>query len=433
MWDAVIIPGVCSTVMAQTPRSLGWQLGMSAYWFATSMKWFVMLITLAFVVNELVPGGSEGRSWGFVVLVGGSWAMIGPGLFGYLSDRTRGKWGRWKPYLAIGCAGTCLALMFLANAKSYSVVIVGYLLLQISDDLATGPYSMLIPSLVPEEQRGRASGIMGLMQFSAQLVAGVVSIVIGSIVPIYATVAGVSVACALITLMTVKEEPAERVSDRVGFVEGWITPWRDHDFKWAWITRFLNALGFYLVITYLGLYFLNVVKEFTAFGVTFASVSGMTTASAAAQKAVIMVALLISTCAAIGTVIAGRAADKIGRKRVIYLCGTAMAIALVPFALFPNFQLIILLAVVFGLGYGAYESSNWALVSDVLPSQDDVAKDMGIWQSSIAAPQVVAGLLGLVVDIKDVHGVSGFGIVFICAAAAYFVSTFLVRMIRGSR
>lgn len=118
---------------------------------------------------------------------------------------------------------------------------------------------------------------------------------------------------------------------------------------------------------------------------------------------------------------------------MIYLCGTAMAIALVPFALFPNFQLIILLAVVFGLGYGAYESSNWALVSDVLPSQDDVAKDMGIWQSSIAAPQVVAGLLGLVVDIKDVHGVSGFGIVFICAAAAYFVSTFLVRMIRGSR
>lgn len=413
-------------------RSLAWQLGMSAYWFATSMKWFVMLLTLAFVVNDIVPGGEEGKLWGRVVLIGATWAMVGPGLFGYLSDRTRTRFGRWRPYLAIGCAGTVFALIVLSNAREYWVVVVGYLLLQMSDDFATGPYSMLIPGLVPEHQRGRASGVMALMQFSAHLAGAAVSLALGDIRPIYLTVATMSVVCALITLFTVREDPAERISDRVGFAEGWIQPWKDHDFRWAWIVRFLNALGFYLILTYLGLYFAHVVRDFTAFGIPIAKVGEGVTPEGAAKEAVLKVAVIIAVLAAIGGVAGGRLADKIGRKRVVAACGWLMFAVLVPFALIPDFSVIVCLALLFGFGYGAYESSNWALVSDVMPSRENLAKDMGIWQSSIPAPQVIAGSLGFVVDTKNMQGTSGYTIVFLVAAAAYLFSTLSVRQIRGS-
>ena len=58
---------------------------------------------------------------------------------------------------------------------------------------------------------------------------------------------------------------------------------------------------------------------------------------------------------------------------------------------FPRFfTLAILMGVVFGLGYGAYESVDWALASDVLPSIDDYAKDMGVWHVAMVFPQVIA-------------------------------------------
>ena len=157
-------------------RSLGWQFGLSAYWFATSMKWFILLnAILSSQVERLVPGGEKGRAWGMVVMVGALWAMVGPALFGYLSDRTRSRYGKWRPYLAIGSGLTVIALMTLANARQYWVIVVGYLLLQLSDDIGTGPYSSLIPALVPEHQRGRASGIMGLLALSAQVAGGVLA------------------------------------------------------------------------------------------------------------------------------------------------------------------------------------------------------------------------------------------------------------------
>lgn len=412
-------------IVSLKPRTLKWQMGMSAYWFATSMKWFIMLLTLGLVVKEIVPGGQEGTLWGRVVMIGAIWAMVGPGLFGFLSDRTRSRFGRWKPYLSIGAGMTVVALMVIANAKEYWVIVVGYLLLQVSDDLATGPYSMLIPGLVPEEQRGRASGVMGLFQFSAQIVGGITAFILGDFKTILMTIAVVNVVCALITLISVKEDPQTEEQEKIPFFEGLVKPWKNSDFRWAWFTRFLNALGFYLIINYLALYLSARIPSYSLFGFQVAD---------KADKAVFVLALLISLLAAIGSIIGGNFADKVGRKRVIYVSGAAMTVLLPPFALVPNFTVIALLAIFFGVAYGAYESSSWAMVSDVLPSRKELAKDMGIWQSSIATPQILSGLAGMAVDWGNHNWGDGKGytLIFLFASVAYFFSTVLVKKIRGS-
>jgi len=408
---------------------------MAAYWFATSMKWFTMFLLLGLVVKEIVPGGEEGTLWGRVVFIGACWAAIGPAIFGFLSDRTRTKYGRWRPYVAVGSGLTVIALIVLAQADKYWVIVVGYFVLQVADDLATGPYSQLVPGLVPKEQRGRASGIIGMVEFAAQLVAvgiALIAHILGDIQMSFLVIAGVNVTCAAITILTVREDPIVNAVERVPIWKAFLSPWKSKDFTWAWATRFLNALGFYLVLTYLALFLASTFTDFSVFGFQIAKVDDDTTATQAATRSVLVLALLIAVCGAIGSVIGGRAADKIGRKRVIYLAGTTMGGLLIPFALVHSFTLTFCLAIFFGIAYGAFVSANWALVSDVLPSQDDLAKDMGIWQSSIAMPQIVVGLLGMVVDWgnRAFEPGGGYTIIFLLASVFYFISTILVRMIR---
>ncbi len=391
-----------------------------------------MFLLLGLVVKELVPGGEEGTLWGRVVFAGACWAAIGPAIFGYLSDRTRSRYGRWRPFVVVGSGLTVVALLVLAKADQYWVIVAGYFMLQVADDLATGPYSQLVPGLVPKEQRGRASGIIGLVEFAAQLVAVGIALTLRDIQLSFIVIAGVNVVCASITIFTVKEDPALVDSEKTPIWKAITAPWKSRDFAWAWATRFLNALGFYLVLTYLALFLATTFTEFSIFGFEVAKVDQETTPTQAATTAVLVLALLIALCGAAGSVIGGRSADKFGRKRVIYVAGTTMGVLLVPFALFHSFTLTVCLAVVFGLAYGAFVSANWALVSDVLPSQNDLAKDMGIWQSSIAMPQIVVGLLGMGVDWGNrTYGAGvGYTLIFLVASVAYFTSTILVRKIK---
>jgi MFS family permease len=417
--------------MPQQTRSIGWQFGMSAFWFATAMKWFAILIGLNLIVEPMVPGGDKGMYWGRVVGIGAAWAMIGPALFGWLSGVFRERIGSWRPWLAVGSVLTSLALFFLSDPKNYLVIVFAYLLLQVSDDLATGPYSAILPSLVPEEQRGRASGIMSLVQFAAQIVAGITAIALGSLRLLFLSIAAINLVCAVITLATVREELAPRSKTKQTFLQAWTSPWKIPDFTWCWFTRFLNALGFYVIVTYLSYYLLDSVRVYQLFG---RDLGGGGKPEDRAQHAVFLVALLISFLAGIGAVIGGRLSDKIGRKRVIYAAGTTMAVALPALAFFHQFTLIVLLAMPFGLAYGAYDSAGWALVSDVLPDPEEFAKDMGLWQSSIAAPQIVSGLVvGPIIDaLNRWQFGAGYNFVFLFAAVAYLFSTVLVKKIRGS-
>jgi len=285
-------------------ESVWWQLGLSAYWFATSYKWFVLLLfVLSSQVGEIVPGGEKNTAWGTVFMIGAIWAVIGPSVFGYLSDRCASRFGRRRPFIAIGSGLTVIALAILSQAQSLPMMIVGYLLLQVSDDVGTGPYGALIPELVPENKRGRASGYMGIMTLLAQIVSAVVAVSLsGNLFAIYAAIAIVNVLCAVWVLWTLKdvqdEAPKAEKSTVEGFIRGWREPWRSRDFRWVWFTRFLNALGFYMVQPYLLNYLTDRVVTFKAFGLNLDK----------ASTAVLAIGLTISLFGAFGAMWATRAA-----------------------------------------------------------------------------------------------------------------------------
>ena len=67
--------------------------------------------------------------------------------------------------------------------------------------------------------------------------------------------------------------------------------------------------------------------------------------------------------------------DRYGRKLMVYLSGALQGAVVSVFILFHNNTLAVLMGVVFVLAYGAYQAVDWALASDVQPSEDDYAKD----------------------------------------------------------
>jgi MFS family permease len=412
---------------------LSWQLGMSSYWFATSFKWFILFFLLSGQVEQVVPGGEKNTWWGLIVAIGAAEAMIGPGIFGSLSDRCRSRFGRRRPFIAIGGALTALALLFLGAANQMWMFVLGYLLLQISDDIGTGPYSAIIPDYVPEVQRGRASGIMGLLRLTAQIAAAAAGLLLGNaIMTLYIVMAALNIVTALWVLWTVKEPPAGGLPapPKWNFgdaIASLARTFKKPDFRWVWLTSFLNAFGFYLILIYMRFYLQDKVLD----------TSGMPredVGSYVLGKAVIL-SVIISITGAIAAVIAGKLADRLGRKKIIVASGIIMFAAIVPFALIPNYQLMQALAVVFGIGYGSYLSSDWALVSDILQSEGDSAKDMGLWQMSVATPQVVSGLLGMAItaiNAATAPQYMGYTVAFLIAAFGFLFGSTLIRKVQGS-
>ncbi|RDI96281.1 MFS transporter [Meiothermus sp. QL-1] len=403
------------------PHTTPWYLVLSSYWFASSFKWFlILLVLLPARVAELVPEAERATRLGFLFALGAVMALVGPPLWGYFSDRV----GRRMPFLALGALLTAGALVWMAYAPSYLQLVLAYLLLQVADDMATGPYSALIPDLAARRERGVASGWLGVLQVGGQVTAGGVGFLLPSLQGQFLLIALVNLLAALLTLRFVGEVPGLRPQAR-GFLESLLAPWRSADFRWVWFTRFLVMLAQYSVQTYLQFYLADVVRVFQAFGRVVAT---------EAFQAVALLGLLISLGAALSAVPAGRLSDHWGRKPAIYLAGAGLALLMLPLLLLPRFDVLLGLALVFGLFYGAYLAVDWALVADVLPDPEAHATDMGLWQTSIVLPQVLAGSLGVVVDTFNRHsGGLGYTVLFLLAALCFVLGTLLVRQIRSVR
>lgn len=96
-------------------------------------------------------------------------AGIGQVLIGALSDRTRARLGRRRPYILIGVPLTVLTLLALIPHPPLWVVIALLLTLTMSFAVAYGPYLALLADLVPEDRRGKVGGVLNIANMLGQL------------------------------------------------------------------------------------------------------------------------------------------------------------------------------------------------------------------------------------------------------------------------
>jgi MFS family permease len=442
--DDATAPAVALT--AARPRMSAWrQAALSLYWFATNAHWTAILITLLPLQAELIGGPEfKGTTLGQILAVGAFVSMVVAPLFGAWSDRVRTRWGRRTPFLVAGTVGNVLGLLALAFIPSVPSALLPYVVafmwIELFNNLATAPYSGLIPDIVPTELRGSASGWLGLMSTLGNFLGGVTGLalgVVGGITGAYILLAVIMLAGMLGTVLTVREpEPPAVEPFRWGaFLRGLAEPFKSRDFAWVFWTRFLVTLGTFTVQSFLLFY----MKDVIAGGAeTFAySFFGVVLAHNAAEATSFFVLPLLAG-AVLSSLAAGVLSDRYGRKLMVYISGGLQALVVGIFLFFSGFELAVVLGLVFGVGYGAYQAVDWALASDVLPSEDDYAKDMGVWHVSFTLPQVLAVPIGGVlldtfqrVGREIGHQNLGYSVLFVLAFAYFALGTVLVRQVRG--
>jgi len=153
----------------------------------------------------------------------------------------------------------------------------------------------------------------------------------------------------------------------------WISPARHPDFAWAWLTRFLINLGNAMSVLYLLFY----LKE----EVHLADPDGGVLILTAVNAATLLITVLV----------AGAWSDRLGNRRAfVTWSGIIMAVAGFLLAGWPTWIGVIVAALVLGVGFGAFTSVDFALMTQVLPADQDRGKDLGVINIANSLPQVLA-------------------------------------------
>jgi MFS family permease len=219
------------------------------------------------------------------------------------------------------------------------------------------------------DRRGPASALVGLSLpvgaviglFLAQLVSG--SLLAQFLLPAIVAVIGALLLAWRLPDRVISKDEVPRFSVREFFGTFWVNPVKNPSFGWAWWSRLLIFFGVAAVQAYQAFYLI------LGLGFSPQSVSG----------AIFLSTLVLTVMALIFAPIAGKISDKVGRRKPFVIAAAIVfAIGLVIVTFAKDYPTFLIAMAVIGLGQGVYMAVDLALVSEVLPDQHNIAKDMGI-------------------------------------------------------
>ncbi|GAB3973854.1 MFS transporter [Streptomyces sparsus] len=400
------------------PRGYVLRLGSATFGLYTALMTPVV-ITMAIRVAEVAPEDKE-AVLGLVLGVGAVFALIANPLAGRLSDRTRSRYGRRRPWLLGGAAGGVLGLAVIALVPSVVALVLGWALVQTAFNAVYAALMATIPDQVPPADRGKASGAVGTSVTAAVLAGAAVAALVPDVrakllLPAVLTVALVGWFAA--TLRDTRPQgPPQPFSAREFWSSFAFDPVRHPDFGWAWLTKFLVVFGGVAPMTYLVYY------------VPFRL--GLSTAEAAGTVAA-LIALNFSL-QSLTAVAGGWISDRHGRRKPFVIAsGLVVAVGLAILAAAPDLTWLVVALVVMGIGGGLFYAVDLALITEVLPDQDNPAKDLGVVNIANALPQSLMPMIAPVV--LAVGSGANYPLLFALAAASAALGSLLVTRIRGAR
>ncbi|PIM71836.1 hypothetical protein CTU88_14655 [Streptomyces sp. JV178] len=126
-------------------------------------------------------------------------------------------------------------------------------------------------------------------------------------------------------------------------------------------------------------------------------------------------------------VLGGVISDRIGRRKImVFVASVICSVSLVIPLVSPTLAGLLLSYFIGGIGFGAFQSVDQALVSEVLPSEESLGKDLGIINVAAALPKVITPSIGGII-------VLGFGYagLFVAGILLTLIGAFAVFFIRG--
>src|SRR4029079_17423629 len=340
---------------------------------------------------------------------------------GSISDYTVSRWGRRKPYIVIG---SVLDVVFLVGiATSNTILMLGAFaaLLSVSTNIARGPFQGYVPDLVPEQQVGLASAMVGLMQILGNVTGFVLvtaAVLMGQIEVAIFVVALVELVTMAAVVLCVCEcrPPKPRNGKSWGTIarEVWGTDvLKERSYVWLLASRFFFLMGgavlVNLILTYL--------KQTHNLGEDAANSTNL----------VMLVTIVIANVIAI--IPSARISDRIGRKPVIYASCVIGFIGILLAALAPAVPLAIVGGALFGASAGTFLAVDWALMTDIIPKASS-GRYMGLSNVATTSSTVIAvATAGLLLDTVNINFGLGLGprAAYLLGGAYYVIAALTLR------
>jgi len=380
-----------------------------------------LLVTLPLRVNSLVGIKQAPSSLALVAGIGALVAMFGNPFFGRMSDRTSSRLGMRRPWMVIGLLGGTVGILMIALAPNIAVVLVGWCIAQLFFNALLAALIAVLPDQVARAQRGLVSGVLGVcLPIAAVSGTFLVKLFTGNPIATFLVPCVIGGFFILLFAVALKDRRLARASR-----PGWslrefastfyVKPRTSPDFAWAFASRFMFLMAYALLTTYEAFFLLGKI------GTAVADVPQQIFVGTLTQSVIIVAASLI----------AGKLSDRTGRRKIfVFTASIIYGLAMFAVAIASNFNGFLVGLAISGLGFGIYAAVDLALVADVLPSKDNVAKDLGVFNIAGALPFSIApagapAILAI--------GGGNYGVLYAAAGIFAIIGAVAILPVRGVR
>ncbi|WP_295241463.1 MFS transporter [uncultured Brevundimonas sp.] len=356
---------------------------------------------------------SQAMVWGAIT------AAVANIVMGAISDRTRSRFGRRRPWIALGALLTALSYVGIWRSSTPGEFVWALVGFQLAFNVLMAPLSAVFADRVPILLRSTVSAMLGL-SYPLAVALGSSLMALG---PQHepgrlALLAGILIGAAAFFLIVFDEPSSERqgrapsaYSGRTGHL---LAPFESRNFATVWTARLLIATGYALVSTYL-LYFVTDAVGWPGRSPerSHAVLTGVAFAS---------VVIITITMALFGARITRR-------QPIAFIGAVALGIGALALAITPSWTVVILAFALYGVGQGAYGSVEMGLMADALPTEDNRGRDMGLNNLAVALPQAMAPIAALILERVgfDIRGL------YVAAAACFATAAVVMTLFRSAR
>lgn len=483
-------------------RDLRWHdyITLNLYWFGFAVEsGSITPVLLPYLVALFVPAGLKNTYLSGIRVVSLALAMLAQPVAGMLSDRCTHPLGRRRPYIIGGTAFNLFFLLIIGVSPqfvdstleggvlsgisaAYLVLLVGIVLVQVSSNVALGAVLGLIPDLVPEHRRGRASGVKSVLEF----LSGIFIIFVGPLVDggrIWLVLGLIMVVLVVTTLITVLGVHEERLTKRppggvsrpilrllamttifvvatlagvgiVNYCGAQLSVWGAEVALQAVVVGLAGLAGMAGSI-YLGVYlgarvgigraapkqtsfiwwvinrllFLAAIVSIQGFAQFYiGDVLGIQNAATMTTILLVVVGVFL-----IGSALgSGYLSDRIGRKRLVGLAALVAAAGTFLLLVAQDVWLVLVAGSIIGLGTGTFLATNWALGTDLAPPQE-AGRYLGISNLAGAGAGIVGtGIGGPMADfLNGLRPGTGYLVIFALYGVLFLLSTLALTRVKG--
>jgi MFS family permease len=352
-------------------RSVGFLLGMSSLMLGANLVWVSYNSVLLPTLVESVVTERKGLVVGLIGFFGTLLAILVSILWGIISDHTASRWGKRTPAILTGALVALpligLPALILSPALkaiffpvALPIIITSYFGMQFFTNVGNGAWWPLLVDVVPENQRGLASGMQGFLTLMG---AAIGILVVTSLNQNGQTGSALWLIGGVFALTGIINTVVIRGKDKPADASQHISIWRAIGDMFKVRTRII--VFFWLVLAVLianmGINSLQFFARYF-FEVYFPAIS-----PDAAFRTMGGISLVVTMLSAVGS---GILSDKIGRRSLILWAMFACAVSTLLMGLTSNFILFLVFVALRSIATGPILATAPALASDLSPKDE---------------------------------------------------------------